>query len=246
MQQDIIQEFIREAEEMGIAVSGEQAAQFDRYADMLVDWNERVNLTRITEPQAICRGHFLDSIQPVRFTELAGRSLIDIGTGAGFPGIPLKIMVPELSLTLLDALEKRCDFLRAVVSELRLDRPDAPVKILHGRAEDYASAATPDSLRGQFDHATSRAVAKLNILCEYAVPFLKTGGQFIAYKLDDGGEELAQAAHAMEVLGAACDRTETYSLPDTEPERALYFIRAVSPTPGKYPRRAGVPGKKPL
>ena len=220
-------------------ISEHQAEQFAEFGDLLLARNEQINLTRITEPAAVCRQHFLDSIMPVRSIPIDGKSLIDIGTGAGFPGIPLKIMAPDLKLTLLDALDKRCRFLQEVVDRLGL----TDVTILHGRAEDVAR---DDSYRGQFDLATSRAVAKLNILCEYALPFLKVDGQFIAYKLEEGVTELAESENAFRLLGAACDQHETYHLPEVEPARALFIITKKTQTSEKYPRRAGIPGKKPL
>ncbi len=226
-------------ENLPIEISDQQTEQFSVYGDLLIEWNERMNLTRIVEPAAVCRQHFLDSIMPICYVTFEEKSLIDIGTGAGFPGLPLKIMNPTLKLTLLDALDKRCRFLQEVVDRLALKE----VTILHGRAEDYAR---DPAYRGRYDYATSRAVAKLNILCEYDIPFLKEGGQFIAYKLDDGGSELNDAANALSVLQAKCERSETYDLPETEPRRAIHFIKSNGTTPEKYPRRAGVPEKKPL
>ena len=243
MDNNVIDNFRKEMDAIGLTVSDRQAEQFSLYYDMLIDWNTRINLTRITEPDAVCRLHFIDSTAPMRFISFEDLSLIDIGTGAGFPGIPLKIMNPSLKLTLLDALDKRCRFLQGVTDRLEL----TDVSVVHGRAEDAASAKSSDGLRGSFDIATSRAVAKINILCEYAVPFLKTGGRFIAYKsLDEQNIELNDASNAMSVLGAVCERQEEYLLPETEPSRTLYFIKKISDTPDKYPRRAGMPEKKPL
>ena len=225
--------------DLSIGLTDRQLEQFSQYGDLLISWNERMNLTRIVEPTAVCRQHFLDSIMPVRYLSLSGKSLIDIGTGAGFPGIPFKIMIPDLKLTLLDALDKRCHFLQEVVDQLQL----ADVRIIHGRAEDVARDKT---CREQFDLATSRAVAKINILCEYAIPFLQVGGQFIAYKLDDSQTELTDAENAFRVLSADCERRESYRLPEVEPEHAIYLITKRSATSEKYPRRAGLPTKKPL
>mgnify|MGYP002626497286 CR=1 FL=1 len=276
-----VSELISGANAWGLSISEKQAEQFSLYGDLLLSWNRKFNLTRITEPSAVCRQHFLDSIAPMLFVDFSDRSLIDIGTGAGFPGIPLKIMNPSLKLTLLDALDKRCLFLREVAARLRFNEGDekdeacggcsaGSVKILHGRAEDFAASkeeksskrgklkASPhlpereipgepgNALRGSFDFAVSRAVAKLNILCEYAVPFLKIGGQFIAYKLDNRKVELDDAAYAMLLLGASCADNRIYTLPDVAPARALCFIKKDSATSEKYPRRAGIPEKKPL
>lgn len=231
-----------------ITISDRQLEQFSLYTELLLDWNTRVNLTRITEPDAVVRLHFLDSLALMRKTpDLAGLKLIDIGTGAGFPGIPLKIMNPSMHLTLLDALDKRCRFLQEVVEKLGLnDTPqNGSVTILHGRAEDIGMAGRPGSLRDHFDLVTSRAVAKLNILCEYALPLLKKGGCFAAYKLDDE-TELTEAANAMHLLHASSAGKIVYTLPDSEPGRAIFLIRKDEATPEKYPRRAGVPEKKPL
>ena len=263
MENETIEIFRKEMDATGLSVSPKQIDQFSSYYDLLVEWNSRINLTRITEPVDVCRLHFMDSIAPMRFVSFEERSLIDIGTGAGFPGIPLKIMNPSLKLTLLDALDKRCRFLKEVTDSLGLDN----VTIIHGRAEDAASGKlklsnnravsiinipekekdTDVSLRGRYDFATSRAVAKLNILCEYAVPFLKTGGRFVAYKsLDENNTELGDAGKAMQILGAVCERHEDYSVPGHATDRTLYFILKEKETPEKYPRRAGLPDKKPL
>ncbi len=244
MEQTFIDNYRKEMTAAGLSVSDRQAEQFSIYFDMLTDWNQRINLTRITEPEAVCRLHFMDSTAPMRFISFEDLSLIDIGTGAGFPGIPLKIMNPSLKLTLLDALDKRCRFLQEVTDRLEL----TDVSVVHGRAEDAASAkGNGTSLRGSFDLATSRAVAKINILCEYAVPFLKTGGMFIAYKsLDEQNTELNEASNALNILGAVCEKQEEYLLPETDPARSLYFIKKISETPDKYPRRAGLPEKRPL
>ena len=225
--------------DLSIGLTDRQEEQFSQYGDLLISWNERMNLTRIVESTAVCRQHFLDSIMPVRYLSLSGKFLIDIGTGAGFPGIPLKIMVPDLKITLLDALDKRCRFLQEVVDQLEL----TGVTIIHGRAEEIARQ---EDYRQQFDFATSRAVARLSILSEYAIPFLRTNGTFLAYKLDDSKSELSESENAFRILGAECTKSESYQLPGVEPERTLYFIDKKSPTPDKYPRRAGLPSKKPL
>lgn len=228
-----------------IPVTDRQQEQFALYRELLLDWNAKINLTRITEPDAVTRLHFLDSLALMRSElPLDNASLIDVGTGAGFPGIPLKIMNPSLHLTLLDALDKRCRFLQEVADRLGL-RDTGSVTVLHGRAEDIGAAGRAGHLREQFDFVTSRAVAKLNILCEYALPLLKIGGIFASYKLDDD-TELKDAEKAMQVLSASSDKKIVYELPETEPARAVYLIRKNGPTPEKYPRRAGVPEKKPL
>ncbi len=241
----IDQKILGELDSWGITLTKQQVEQFEEYFRLLTEWNKKINLTRITEPDAVARLHYMDSLAPLKFCSLANLSLIDIGTGAGFPGIPLKIAVPSLRLTLLDALDKRCRFLHEVVDTQGL----TDVTILHGRAEDVAASGKTDNLRASFDVATSRAVAGLSVLCEYAIPLLKTGGNFIAYKMDSSTSELdevQQEGRCLDLLHASLERKEVYTLPDSEPVRALYFFTKNADTPAKYPRRSGLPEKKPL
>ena len=231
----------------------EQTAQLERYYELLLDWNSRINLTAITEHDAVWQRHFRDSVMPGEYLTLpeeipsdgdVGTRLLDMGTGAGFPGIPLKICYPGLQVTLVDYLQKRIGFLEAVIHELGL----TGITAIHGRAEELAAPGAP--LRESFDLVTSRAVARLSTLSEYCVPFLKVGGQFIAYKSPDCTEELTDAKQAIFLLGGRLDRVETFELPavgDEPPQgRTLIFIKKQQSTAKTYPRRAGLPSKKPL
>lgn len=219
------------------------AENFLIYADMLVERNKVVNLTAITDFEDIVTKHFVDSIISLssnvsRETLKEGASVIDVGTGAGFPGLPLKIARPDINLTLVDALRKRCDFLEDVCRATNLE-----AEVIHARAED---AARYEDLRGAFDVCVSRAVADLRILSEYCLPFAKVGGVFIAYKAADCEEELRGAENAIMTLGGKLSHIETLMLPDSDIQRKLIIIEKTQETPEKYPRRAGIPDKKPL
>jgi len=217
-----------------------QSRQFARYYEMLVEKNEVMNLTAITEFNEVLIKHFLDSCWLWKIlgdTDLEGiGTMIDVGTGAGFPGVPLKILRPEVDLLLLDALQKRIDFLKEVGAAIDL----TGVTYEHNRAEDGAKAH-----RESFDLAVSRAVSKLSVLSEYCLPYVKVGGLFAAYKSGDIDEELAEAANALKILGGEVDRVERFTLPDGSP-RSIVLIRKVCETPSKYPRKAGKPVKAPL
>ena len=224
----------------------EQEGAFLRYFELLVERNRVMNLTAITEPEEVFRKHFLDSA--ILWSELEKAviclpepcSVIDVGTGAGFPGVPLKIVKPEISLTLLDALQKRIGFLKEVAETLDLQG----VTLVHSRSEDAAKPGKP--FREQYDLAVSRAVSQLNVLSEYCLPFVRVGGLFAAYKSADCEEELHAAAHALEVLGGSIEQVLSYSLPGSDIGRSLVVIRKVRPTPEAYPRKAGKPEKKPM
>ena len=221
-----------------INISQESIKKLERYMELLLLWNEKVNLTAITEPEQIWVKHFLDSLIVTKFEELRGKRIIDIGTGAGFPGLALKIFDTDLDITLLDSLAKRLDFLDEVISELALDN----IYTYHARAEDGAREA---ELREQFDIAVSRAVAKMNMLCEYSLPYVKVGGMFIAYKSREYAEELEEAKVAIEVLGAKIDRVEEFAL-DPDNIKTLIFIRKLSQTPANYPRKPHIIAKRPI
>ena len=231
--------------ELGIELDKRQACQFLDYYKLLVEWNEKINLTAITEYNDVCLKHFADSASLVRMypsyddmsSSLSGKTLCDVGTGAGFPGIPLKILVPDLKVTLFDSLDKRIKFLDTVISELGL----SGIEAVHGRAEDLART----DYRASFDHSTARAVAALPVLLEYCLPFLKDGGTFIAYK-SDADEELSQSEHALSVLGGKIVSRENFLLPRSDISRSIIFISKVGETPGAYPRIAGKPSKQPL
>ena len=239
-------QMIKDFEEFGITLTDDQLQKFDKYYSMLVEWNNVMNLTAITEFDDVCRLHFTDSISSYRYFDFTkdNYSLIDIGTGAGFPGIPLKIVFPELNITLLDSLNKRLNFLNAVIEELHLN-DEGSIKTLHGRAEDYC-LNKEGSLRETFDVAVSRAVANMSTLSEYCLPYVKTGGCFIAYKSEKAEEELSGAKGAIHLLGGKLESANEFLLPRSDVSRTICIVKKVEPTSRKYPRKAGVPSKQPL
>ena len=222
--------------ENNIAISAEQLSQLEEYAALLKEWNEKMNLTAITDDEGIAVKHFIDSISLLKFRELNGR-VIDIGTGAGFPGIPLKIMRPEIDLTLLDSLNKRLIFLDEVCRKLGLN-----AELIHGRAEEYS---LKEGYREKYDFAVSRAVANLPALCEYCIPYVKKGGEFISMKGPDGKAELIASENAIRLLGGESGEIKEFVLPD-ESSRIVIGIRKISATPSKYPRRGQKINKDPL
>ena len=220
-------------------LSEAQCGQFERYYELLVDWNSRMNLTAITDPQGVVEKHFLDSLlllEDVRFAD--GESLIDVGTGAGFPGIPLAIVCPGLQVDLLDSLRKRVGFLQTVIEELGLGNAAA----YHDRAELFAK--NPQR-RDHYDWATARAVARLPLLSEYCLPFVKKGGTFIACKGPDGAAELDEAKGALKTLDAVHEKTCYHELPGGE-RRDILLIAKTGPTPKRFPRNPGAAAKSPL
>lgn len=231
-----------ERELEGIATLSErQMEQFYQYYEMLVEWNQVMNLTAITEMTEVVTKHFVDSLslkKAVSDLEDKPWKIMDVGTGAGFPGIPLKIAFPQLKITLLDSLNKRIRFLDAVIEKLELKC----IKAVHGRAEDYGRDG---KYREQYDFCVSRAVANLSTLSEYCLPFVKTGGYFIPYKSGKVEEELAAASGAVKKLGSEVERTEDFLLPNGD-ERTLVVIRKNKVLEKRYPRKAGLPGKDPL
>jgi 16S rRNA (guanine527-N7)-methyltransferase len=230
----------RKAEILGISLTEKQMQQLKQYYEMLVEKNKVMNLTAITEWDEVVDKHFIDSISLMKAVNLDGKkSVLDLGTGAGFPGIPLKIVFPELKITLLDSLNKRILFLQDVIETLELQE----IKALHGRAEDYAKKP---EYREQYDYCVSRAVANLTTLSEYCLPYVKVGGKFISYKSGKVKEELADIKKAMFLLGGKVEDVISFSLPETEIERDFVVIRKEKTTPKKYPRKAGLPGKEPL
>ena len=227
---------IKRFEEAGLMLSEEKAAQFLRYYELLVEWNEKFNLTAITEFDDVVDKHFIDSCLGSRYLPESACSLADIGTGAGFPGIPLKIFRPELNVFLLDSLRKRVDFLNVVISELGL----TGISALHGRAEEISRKP---EFREKFDVCVSRAVASLNSLSELCIPFVKVGGLFLSYKGQKGSEEAKEAAKAIEILGCSSTlRSETLF----DAERIFVICDKNKSTPPKYPRGGGKPFSKPL
>ena len=232
--------FDQELETLGIRLTDVQKRQFDRYYELLIEWNRVMNLTGITEYDEVNLKHFTDSLTIVRIKDMENVStLIDVGTGAGFPGIPIKIAFPYIKVTLLDSLNKRIKFLNQVVEELDLE----DVVTLHGRAEDYAKK---EEYREQFDLCASRAVANLSTLSEYCLPFIKKGGCFVSYKSADSDEEIQQSEKALDILGGKIEKVDKFVLPGSDMGRALVMIKKVKNTPRKYPRKAGVPSKEPL
>lgn len=232
--------FEKDLQELGISLNKRQMCQFLRYFELLVEWNEFMNLTAITDFSDVLKKHFVDSLSSAPyFTFDQGKSLIDVGTGAGFPGIPLKILFPELKVTLLDSLKKRLSFLDTVISELAL----SDIQTVHGRAEDFAK---PGKFRESFDYCVSRAVANLSTLSEYCLPYVKTDGYFIAYKSEKAEEEMLQSKKALSMLGGTLRDSHTFLLPDSDLSRTILVIQKEKETPLRFPRKAGLPSKEPL
>ena len=239
-------QMIKDFSSFDIELTDKQLDQFDQYYQLLIKWNEVMNLTAITEFNDVCKLHFVDSISGSRYYDFSKKeySLVDIGTGAGFPGIPLKIVFPDLNITLLDSLNKRLNFLNEVIDQLGLNERGS-IKTLHGRAEDYC-VAKEGSLRETFDVAVSRAVANMATLSEYCLPYVKVGGSFIAYKSEKAQEELKNAKGAIHLLGGKLVAAEEFLLPDSDVSRTICIVEKKENTSKKYPRKAGVPSKQPL
>lgn len=231
--------FNKGLESLNITLSEKQMEQFLTFYELLVEWNSFMNLTAITEFEEVVQKHFLDSLALIKACDLNDQTLIDVGTGAGFPGIPLKIAFPELKVTLLDSLNKRINFLNTVIDTLGLEK----VETIHGRAEDFAKNK---EYREKFDLCVSRAVSNLTTLSEYCLPFVKVNGSFISYKSEKLTEELKEADKAINILGGQAGDQVELTLPDSDIYRNLLIINKVKSTPGKYPRKAGLPSKEPL
>ena len=233
-------QFEKDLNVLGVTLTKEQIDQFLKYYELLVEWNGFMNLTAITDYDEVMKKHFVDSLSLIKTYDVSKKvKVIDVGTGAGFPGLALKIAYPNLQVTLLDSLNKRINFLNEVILQLGL----TGVETVHGRAEDFAK---PDKLRGKFDLCVSRAVANLSTLSEYCLPFVKEGGEFISYKSEKINEEMAVAQKAINILGGKFDRSEEFTLPDSDIYRNLVVIKKVKETPKKYPRKAGLPAKEPI
>jgi len=225
--------------EFGIELTDRQYQQFIDFYELLIEKNKVMNLTTITELKEVINKHFLDSLSIVKVIKFTDQKVLDLGTGAGFPGIPLKILYPDIDLVLLDSLNKRLIFLDEVIQKLQLKKTIT----LHGRAEDYGNNIT---YREQFDLCVSRAVAKLSSLSEYCLPFVKKGGFFIPYKSGKVDDEIEASENALKILGAQQDSIGEFKIPGTDIERTLIVIRKIAITPKKYPRDAGKPSKEPL
>lgn len=234
------------AEGLGVSLSNEQINQLFIYYELLIEKNKVMNLTGITEEYDVITKHFADSLSIVKalnLNELIMKNdnvrLIDVGTGAGFPGMVLKIAFPALNITLFDSLNKRLIFLEEVINKLSLDN----IKTVHGRAEDFGH---DKEYREKFDIAASRAVANMSTLLEYCLPFLKTGGLFAAYKSADSAEEIMSAKGALNILGGRIEKETKFILPGTDIERCIVTVNKSKKTPNRYPRRAGLPSSNPL
>lgn len=226
--------------EHGIDLSTSQLQQFETYYEELVSWNEKMNLTGITEREQVYIKHFYDSVTLSFYVNVEEISnMADIGSGAGFPGIPLKICFPHLKLTIIDSLNKRIGFLQNVVDQLGLNE----VELLHGRAEDMSRK---EHLRDSFDLVTARAVARMAVLNEFCLPFVKTGGIFAAMKGSDPGEEIKESARSMKELKGKLHDSYQFSLPMENSDRHIIIVSKVDNTPKKYPRKAGTPLKTPI
>lgn len=232
------EELINKAQKIDIKISEEGASKFYNYMNLLLEWNKKINLTSITVPNEVILKHFIDSITINKYIE-DKNTIMDIGTGAGFPGIPLKIINKKKKFTLVDSLNKRINFLNEVSKELNLEN----IECIHARAEELAVNL---NYREKCDIVTSRAVARLAILLEYMLPFVKVGGTCICMKGANIEEELEEAKKAIEVLGGELEVVEKFYLPDTDMERNIIVIKKVKNTPNKYPRKAGMPSKQPI
>lgn len=232
--------FYQTLAEQGFELTDQQKDQFQRYFQLLVEWNEKINLTAITAEDEVYLKHFYDSLAPILQGHLKNEplALLDIGAGAGFPSLPMKILFPQLEVTIIDSLNKRIQFLHLLAEVLGLKG----VHFYHGRAEDFAQ---DKHFRAQFDLVTARAVARIQVLSELTIPFLKVGGRLIALKASSAEDELKQAKNALNLLFAKVLENVHYQLPNGDP-RTLTIVEKKKETPNKYPRKAGVPNKRPL
>ena len=235
-----IEELLAEScKKINIELTEKQIKQFIDYKDMLLEWNEKFNLTAITDEREIVLKHFVDCLAISAGAELAGKKIIDVGTGAGFPGVPVKIAFPDIQMTLLDSLNKRITFLEELKNKLGLEN----VTCIHSRAED---GGTDKNLREGFDLCISRAVANLAVLSEYCLPFVKVGGYFISMKGSDVKDELNESEKAIKVLGGEVKEVKLINIPETDINHSLIVIKKIKPTPSKYPRKAGKAKKEPI
>ena len=229
---------LEKAGTMGVRFSVEQMDKFYKYMNLLIEWNEKINLTAIIEPNEIILKHFIDSITILKDIK-DGSTVVDVGTGAGFPGIPLSIMNPTLKITLVDSLNKRLIFLQEVINELDLKN----VELVHARAEEFGRNK---KYREKFDVATSRAVANLATLSEYLLPLVKINGKAISMKAGNASQEIEDAKKAIKTLGGNINNIEEFNLPQSDIGRTIIIIDKIKETPGKYPRKPGTPSKEPI
>ena len=234
------EEFYTHLADLGFPLTDRQKEQYERYFELLVEWNEKINLTAITEKDEVYLKHFYDSVAPILqgLIENQPIRLLDIGAGAGFPSLPMKILFPELDVTIIDSLNKRINFLHLLAEELGL----SGVHFYHGRAEDFAQ---DKAFRAQFDFVTARAVARMQVLSELTIPYLKVGGRLIALKASNAPEELEEAKNALNLLFSKVEDNLQYDLPNGDP-RYITVVEKKKETPNKYPRKAGMPNKRPL
>ncbi|CAM3198262.1 16S rRNA (guanine(527)-N(7))-methyltransferase RsmG [Filibacter tadaridae] len=234
------EQFVQALKEQGIELDNKQITQFNHYFKLLVEWNEKMNLTAITDAPSVYLKHFYDSITAAFYSDWSGpKSICDVGAGAGFPSIPLKICYPELNVTIVDSLNKRIGFLRQLVEEIQLEN----VHFVHARAEDFGQ---DQKYREKFDIVTARAVARLSVLAELCVPLVKVNGLFISMKGAAADNEMADAKKAISILGATIKEEYSFILPVENSERNIFVFEKLKNTPKKYPRKPGVPNKSPI
>lgn len=236
--ESFFKEIKEKLEKININIEEVQAKKLYKYMNLILEWNEKINLTAITEPKEVILKHFVDSLTILKYLEKEEK-VIDVGTGAGFPGIPLNIMKNDCNYTLLDSLNKRITFLNEVINNLELKN----INTIHSRVEE---AGKNKKYRESYDIATSRAVASLNILLEYLLPLVKVGGKCICMKASNVEEEIELAKNAIKVLGGEIEKIENITLPDSDMVRNILIIKKVKQTPEKYPRKPGIPSKEPI
>lgn len=225
-------------EQIDITFEKSQIEQFYKYMNLLIEWNEKINLTAIIEPEEIILKHFIDSLTICKYIE-NNATLADVGTGAGFPGIPLKIYRPDIKITLVDSLNKRIIFLNEVINNLELKN----IVTIHSRVEDFGKNK---NYREKYDYVTARAVANLNTLSEYLVPIVKVNGKAICMKGNDVQDEVDNAKHAIKILGGTVEKVDYFKLPNSDISRNIIVVKKVNNTPARFPRKAGMPSKEPL
>ncbi|MDR1012656.1 MAG: 16S rRNA (guanine(527)-N(7))-methyltransferase RsmG [Lactobacillales bacterium] len=236
------EDFVQILQKYGVKLSIKQQEQFAKYFHLLVEWNQKVNLTTIIEKNDVYLKHFFDSLLPIflgKFPDKKSYHLLDVGAGAGFPSIPIKILLPKLNVTIIDSLSKRINFLKVLKKQLNFQN----ITFYHGRAENFAQDLT---FRASYDFVTARAVARLNVLSELTLPFVKNEGYFIALKASKIAKEVKEAKVAITLLGGKIIGTKEYQLPELGDNRCLVIIKKCKKTPKKYPRKAGIPNKRPI